>query len=133
MKCNRRSLVSVAWILLGIGLNAAVFAARLDDFWSGLGTAFVFIGILQLFRWGKYTRNAEYREKVDVAAKDERNRFLAAKAWSWAGYLFVLIGAIACIVLRILKQDLLSLAVSAAVCLVMFLYWICYFILRRKY
>ena len=133
MKSNRRSLVSVVWIVLGIGLNAAVFAARLDDFWSGLGTAFIFIGILQLFRWGKYTRNAEYREKVDVAAKDERNRFLAAKAWAWAGYLFVLIAAIACIVLRILKQDLLSLVVSAAVCLVMFLYWICYFILRRKY
>lgn len=133
MKCNRRSLISVVWILLGIGLNVSCYVAKLDDFWSGLGTAFVFIGILQLFRWGKYNRDADYRAKVDVEANDERNRYIAAKAWAWAGYLFVMIGAVTCIVLRIFGQNLLSLAASGAVCLVMVLYWVSYFILRRKY
>ena len=133
MSCNRRSFVSVVWIALGVGLNIACFVARLDEFWSGLGTAFMFIGVLQLFRWGKYNRDAEYRAKVDVEAKDERNRYIAAKAWAWAGYLFVVIGAISSTVMRIWGEHLLSLVASGAVCLVMVLYWISYFVLKQKY
>lgn len=133
MRIYRRSLVSIVWIILGVGLNVACYAAKLDEFWSGLGTAFVFVGILQLIRWGKFNKDAQYREKVDIEAKDERNRYIALKAWGWAGYLFVLIGAIACIALRILGQDILSLAASGAVCFVMVLYWAYYFILKRKY
>ena len=133
MKNNRRSLVSVMWIILGVGLIVACYLAKLDDFWSGLGTAFVVVGILQILRWRRYDRDEGYREKVDVETKDERNRFIAAKAWAWAGYLFVLLGAISGIVLRIAGQVLLSLAASGAVCLVLLLYWICYFVLKRKY
>lgn len=133
MKCNRRSLVSIVWIILGVGLIVACVVAKLDDFWSGLGTAFTFIGILQLLRWGKYNRDAQYREKMDIEAKDERNRYIAAKAWAWAGYLFVMICAIASILLRVIGQNLLSIAASGAVCLVLILYWVSYFILRRKY
>ncbi|MBE6976976.1 MAG: hypothetical protein E7439_07320 [Ruminococcaceae bacterium] len=133
MKNNRRALVSIVWILLGIGLIVAGFVTEIDEFWSGLGAGFVSVGVLQLLRWGKYASNEEYREKMDVEAKDERNRYLAAKAWGWAGYLFVIIGAVACIALRIAGQELLSLAASGAVCLIITLYWISYFILRRKY
>lgn len=133
MKRDRRSFVSIILIALGIGLNVACFVAKLDEFWCGLGTAFVFVGILQLFRWWKYSRDEEYREKVNVEAKDERNRYIAAKAWAWAGYLFVMICAISSIVLRMIGQDLLSLAASGAVCLVLVLYWVSYFILKRKY
>lgn len=133
MRFNRRSLVSIMWIVLGIGLNVACYAAKLDEFWSGLGTAFVVVGILQLIRWDKYNKDAQYREKVDIEAKDERNRYISLKAWGWAGYLFVFTGAIASVALRIIGQDILSLAASGAVCFVLILYWICYFVLKRKY
>jgi len=86
-----------------------------------------------LIRWNKYIHNAQYREKVDVESNDERNRYLAGKAWGWAGYLFVLICAIACIVFQILGEEILSLAASVGVCLIIVLYWVSYFILKRKY
>jgi len=126
-------MLSIVWIILGIGLWTAVYVTELDTFWSGLGTGFIFVGILQLIRWRRYNHNAEYREKMDVEAKDERNRFLAGKAWAWAGYIFVLICAAACIVLRIVGQELLSLAASGAMCLILVLYWVSYFILKRKF
>ena len=133
MKNNRRIVVSILWVLLGIGLIVATRIAELDAFWSGMGSAFVFVGALQIFRWVRYARNAEYREKMDTEIHDERNRFLTGKAWAWAGYLFVLIAALASIALRIAGQELLSLAASGALCLILVLYWVSYFILKRKY
>lgn len=133
MKFDRRILVSIVWVVLGIGLTVACAITQMDDFWSGMGTALIVVGVLQLLRWSKYARNAEYREKVDVEAKDERNRYLSEKAWAWAGYLFVFIGAAASIVLRIVGQALLSTLASGAVCVILVLYWISYLIVRKKY
>ncbi len=133
MKNKRRAFLSLIWVILGIGLNVAVYVGGIDAFWSGLGTAFIFVGILQLIRWLKYSKDEEYREKVDVQIKDERNRYIALKAWGWAGYMFVIICAVASIVLRFLEYDLLSLAASCGVGLVVTLYWISYLVLKRKY
>jgi len=133
MKTERRALVSIVWIVLGIGLMVACGVTEMDEYWSGMGAAFIFVGVLQLLRWGKYNHNEEYREKVNVEAKDERNRFIAAKAWAWAGYLVVIIAAVASIALRIAGQEMLSIAAGYAVCLIIVLYWVSYFILKKKY
>ena len=50
-----------------------------------------------------------------------------------AGYLFILLCGVACVALRVMGQELWSLAASYAVCLLMTLYWIAFFALRRKY
>ena len=47
--------------------------------------------------------------------------------------LFVLILSVAVIVLEICGQELLSLVIAGAVCLMLLLYCICYMILRKKY
>ncbi|MBQ7896674.1 MAG: hypothetical protein IJ364_09005 [Oscillospiraceae bacterium] len=130
----RKNWISMA-ILIGIGvlLNVLYFAGLADDFWSGLGTAFIFAAAVRLIRLLKYKKNSEYREKVDVEANDERNKYLAMKAWAWAGYLFVLIAAAAIIVFRIMGKEDLSLLTSMWMCLIVFLYWVCYMVLKRKY
>lgn len=133
MKTNRRALLSIVWIILGIGLVVASFLEAVDEFWSGMGSAFIFVGILQLIRFTRYSKNAEYREKVDTEVNDERNRYIAGKAWGWAGYLFVLISAVGCIIFRIFGKNELSLLASGALCLLLVLYWVSYFILKRKY
>ena len=133
MKNNRRIFLSIFWVLLGIGLCIAYFVTKLDEYWNSLGIAFIAVGIVQIMRWGRYMLNPEYREKMEVESKDERNRYLATKAWAWAGYLFVLICAIACIVLHILVQNTLSLVTSSGVCLLILLYWVSYLVLKRKY
>lgn len=133
MKFKRRALLSILWIVLGIGLNIACIVTEIDNFWGGLGSGFTAVGIFQLVRWVMYYRNEKYRETVDIENKDERNRYLSAKAWSWTGYLFVILCAVACIVLRILGLDTWSIAASGTVCLILVLYWVSYLILKRKY
>ncbi|UKI37413.1 MAG: hypothetical protein L6V93_04540 [Clostridiales bacterium] len=55
------------------------------------------------------------------------------KAWSWAGYGFVLISGIASIVLLIANQRVFASVTSGSICLVITLYWISYLYLKRKY
>ena len=90
-------------------------------------------GVLQLLRTHRFMKNSAYREAVEIAETDERNHFIRSKAWAWAGYLFILIAAVSSIILRILHQDLLSLAASYTICLMLILYWVSYLILRKKY
>ena len=70
---------------------------------------------------------------METAVTDERNQFIRMKAWSWAGYLFIMVSAIATIMFRILDHALFSQFCSYAVCLMLVLYWISYFVLKKKY
>jgi small GTP-binding protein len=95
--------------------------------------ALIVVGALQMIRIVRYNTSAKYKEETDTAVQDERNRFLSTKAWSWAGYLYVLIAAIASIVFKLIDQEILMFAASGSVCVILILYWISYFILRKKY
>lgn len=126
-------LVSIVYLIIGAILIGLGFAGVVDEFWNGMGSALLVIGVIQLIRRHRLDKNEAYREKVEIETNDERNKFIRNKAWAWAGYLFVMIMAVASIVLRILGQDLLSIATSGAVCLMLVLFWGSYFFLRRKY
>lgn len=126
-------LVSIVYILIGCVLIGLSFAGIVDEFWNGMGSALLVIGVIQLIRRYRLDKNEAYREKMEIETNDERNKFLRNKAWAWAGYLFVMIMAVASIILRIMGQDMLSLATSGSVCLMLVLFWISFYILRRKY
>lgn len=133
MKVDKRVIVSIIWVILGAVLIALAFAGIVDMFWNGMGSGLLVVGVIHLLRYYRLNKNEAYREKVEVEEKDERNLFIRNKAWAWSGYLFVLIAAVACIVLRIAGQEMLSMAAAFAVCLMIVLYWISYFTLRKKY
>ena len=99
MKNSKRLTASIVELLLGIGLIIASTCGWIDEYWSGMGTTLIFMAAIWLLRSIRYKTNADYREKVDVAGQDERNKFIALRAWAWAGYLFVFIGAVATIAL----------------------------------
>ena len=126
-------LVSIIYIMLGAVLIGLGFAGKVDEFWNGMGSALLVIGVIQLIRRYRLDKNEAYREKMEIENNDERNKFIRNKAWAWAGYLFVMIMAVASIVLRIFEQNLLSIATSGAVCLMLLLFWGSYFFLKRKY
>lgn len=133
MKLGIKTILYILYILVGITLIVLGFTGILDSFWSGMGSGLLVVSALQIIRLVRLYKNSDYREKVETEVSDERNRFLRNKAWAWAGYLFVLTAAVASIVLRILGQELLSSAAAWAVCLIILLYWISFWILRRKY
>lgn len=130
---KRRMILSVIWVVLGAVLLGCNLAGLLSDYWGGMGGGLIGVGILQCIRNIRYMVNSEYREKVDTTNSDERNRFLAGRAWAWAGYLFVMTAGLATIAFHIIGKPELATASGFGVCLIVLFYWISYTILQKKY
>ncbi len=130
---KKEIIFAIIWLLLGLALTVLSVLETLDEFWSGMGSALLVIGSLRLLRGYRLSKSDTYREKREVAETDERFHFIRTKAWSWAGFLFIIICALACIIFKLLGQDVLCMAASGAVCLMLVLYWISFFILKKKY
>lgn len=128
-----RLIASVLEVIIGITLLICSFLNLVDDFWSGFGVSFIIIGALFLFRNVRYYTNKEYQQEIDIQTDDERNKYLSLKAWSWAGYLFVIIAAVGTLVFKFVGREDLMMLCSGTVCLIVSLYWISYMILRKKY
>ena len=133
MKRDRKVVISMIWLVIGIPLMILGLMEVVDEFWNGMGFSLAIIGTLQLLRNHRFQKNELYREKVEIAENDERNHFIRGKAWAWSGYLFIIISGVLSIVFKVIGQDLLCLAACYAVCLIMVLYWISYMVLKRKY
>ena len=133
MKNSKRTVAYIVYIVLGVALLVLGMLDVVDSFWSGMGGALIAVGAIRAIQLLRYSKDESYREKWDVEVQDERNRFIRNKAWAWAGYLFVLIAAVCTLVFKLLGQDLLSMAASFAVSILVLLYWICYMILKKKY
>ena len=133
MNRKRRLYFSIFWIILGFGLNLGYFAGLLEEYWQSMGVAFLVVGALQLLRHLRYRTDEAYREKVDINEQDERNKFLANKAWAWAGYWYVLLAALGTVVFKIMGQEDLMMFCSFSVCAILLLYWLSYRHLQKKY
>ena len=133
MKIRKITILFIIYIIVGVTLLTLGLTGVVDQFWQGMGGGLLIIGTLRLIQSLRYSKDENYRESYNTELNDERNRFIRNKAWAWAGYMFVIIAAIATLVLQTLGERLLSLAVSTAVGLILILYWISYFILRKKY
>ena len=133
MKNSKRLIANIVEVVVGVILSACGYAGIVEEYWSGMGTALVIVGSLMLVRQIRYKTNTSYKEEVDVNVNDERNKYLRMKAWSWSGYLFVLIAAFTSIILKICGFDQYSLIASCGVCLMVVLYWGSYLILSKKY
>ena len=130
---NKLLILGIVYIIIGLILSLLSFLSIVDEWWQSFGVAILVVGVLDIFRHIRYINNREYREKVDLSNNDERIRFIAMKAWSWAGYMFVMIAALGVIGFQIAGLEIWSIACSFCVCLVIVLYWISYMILNKKY
>lgn len=129
---KRNLYINIFWIVLGAALIGANMAGLLEDIYCGFGGGLVGVGIVNLIRTLRYRSDPEYQEKIDIEINDERNRYIRMKAWSWAGYLFILIMAIVTIVCMVLSKMLYMQMASFMVCLMLILYWGSYMVLRGK-
>ncbi len=131
---RNKLMLSIFWIILGAVLVVLSFAEVLDSsFYAGMGGAFLAVGVMQVIRQLRYRKDPEYKEKIDIEAGDERNKYLRGLSWSWAGYISVLTGAIGTIVAKLMGQETVMMVLSSCVCFIMCVYWISYLILKRKY
>ena len=135
---NRYLPLAVLYIVLGIALFVScqivdLGNSTLAQILPGMGGALFGVGIVRLVMGIKLEKDAEYRENYEIRINDERNRYLRMKAWSWAGYVFVLIAAVATIVFAVPDRKELMMLASGGLCIMLVLYWVSYMIVRRKY
>ena len=131
---NKRLALSIFWMVLGIVLIILTVTGVLDQsIYAGMGGALTTVGFLQMMRNLRYRKDEDYREKIDTEFGDERNSFLRMKSWSWAGYITVLVEAIGAVIAMIRGQETIQMVLSFSVALIVFVYWLMYMILSRKY
>ena len=131
---NKRLFLSIFWVVLGAVLLILAETGVLDSpRYSGMGVAFIIVGALQIARHIRYRRDPAYRETIDTAFSDERNRFLRMKSWSWAGYIAVIAEGIGAVVAAVRGQETVQMVLSYSVCLLVGAYYISYLVLSRKY
>ncbi len=133
MKFEKRMYINIFWVVIGLVLIVCGIFDIVDSFWSGMGGALIAVGAIRLIQYFKYSRNPEYREKMEIERNDERNKFIGGRAWAWAGYGFVMLNAVGTIAFKIAGNDLISQYCAYSVCLVLVLYWIAFLFLRKKY
>ena len=133
MKIEKRFYLNIVYVVIGAALLACGIFEIVDSFWSGMGGALIGVGAIRIYQYIKLRKNPEYREKMDIESKDERNKFISLNAWAWSGYIFVILNAIGTIAFKVAGNDLLSQYCSYTVCIVIVLYWVCYLFLRKKY
>ena len=130
---QKRWIASVVEIVLGLVLTVCGVLNIVDTYWSGMGGGLLGVGLIWLVRYIRYYNNESYKSKVDVEVNDERNKFIALRAWAWAGFWYVMAGAVGSIVLEMLGKRELATMAGGSVCLLMVLHWGCRIYLRRKY
>ena len=130
---KKRLALLVVEILAGIILLSLGIAGKLDEFWSGMGGALIAVGAMNLIRNIRYQKSEEYRENVNTERNDERNQFLHMKAWQLTAGWFIMIAAVGTFVFKFMGREDLMMLCSGGVGLMIALYWICFFVLKKKY
>lgn len=132
-KSIRGIIIYIIYMLIGLSLLCLGTLEKLDSFWSGMGSAILVVGVVRIIQIMRYKTSDTYRENIDIAASDERIRFITAKSKSIAFYISVIAEAVSVIVLYIIDMQELSQIMGIIVCVQLLLYYVTYLILRTRY
>ena len=133
-KLKQRFRIAVAYIVLGLGLVILDAVNHYENYFiSSFGFALVLMGVLRLIAHRKITKDDASVRKQELSETDERTLMISEKAKSWVFSLSILISGILVIILNLLGYREAALPFSWFVCGMITLYWICWFIIRKKY
>ena len=132
-KLKVRTWVALTYIILGIAAMAAAIIAKTDnDFVSALGFALIIMGVARLRNHRRITKSEETIKHQEIAETDERNLLIIRNARSTAFIIYLLLTAVAVIVLSLLKFKEAASFISLSMFSLVVIYWICYFVYRKK-
>ncbi len=134
MSLNKKLLFYIAFALIGLGILAQSLLKNPDDqFWNIIGVVFFLTSLINIYRIFKYKTNEEYAQKITIQNNDERNKFLADKAKSAAFYIYIEISGIGVLIFRMFGYYEISQMFAYSICILVFLYWLSYSIIKRIY
>ena len=134
-RIKQRIILNVFFIVLGIGfiVSDGIFHMSASNILQTFGCAYIVCGAVQLWRNLKFIRDPELMRKLEIAEKDERNLMLLDKARSFAFAIYVTAASVAVMVLYIMDLSFAAYIIAGSICFMVFSFWLCYHILKRKY
>ncbi len=133
-KLKTRLYLAISYIILGAVMIAAGIITKTDNqFVSSFGLALVVMGIVRLKQYFRITKNEERIRKQEIAETDERNISIVHRARSITFSIYVLLACLVVIVLSFMQLHQAAMWISFSVFVLIAIYWITYFIVRRKY
>ncbi len=132
-KIKFRICLNAAYILIGAAIMIVSRIGIMNDSMSAFGLVFAVCGLTQLIRNVRIISSPHAMSEREVREKDERNIMLVEKARSYTFGIFTLCAGIAIIILYAMEQMFAGQIIAYALCANLFIYIICYAILKRQY
>ena len=127
-----RLWTNIIYIVLGVAMIAVGLITKTDnEFVSSFGLTLTVVGLALIKK--NIITSEEKLKRREIAENDERNIAIVHKARSWAFSFYVIFGCLAVIVLSLLSLQDIASWIGVGVFSLIAIYWICYFIVRKKY
>lgn len=136
MKTNTRTVYFTVLIVLGVAL---VLLANFTHHWDvvPLGTALFAVGLCRIVRQHRIQSSPERAQQYNIAVKDERNRYLAARAIQWTFWISTYAACFTGLILFYFVSNPVWKSVGTALCMLVcaqcLLYVVLYYVFQRKY
>ena len=132
-KLKSRLYVAIIYIALGIMMIVGAFATKMDNYFiSSFGFAMVVMGMVRIRNYRMITKNEDTIRKQQIVETDERNISIIHKAKSAAFSIYILLLATTVIILSLFNIHEAAKRIAYSVCLLVAIYWICYWIYQKK-
>lgn len=133
-KLKKRLYYAIGYVIIGAALILLqVTGSVSSEMSSCFGAAFTVCGIVRIMQYIRLVSDKDRMEQREIAEKDERNIMLWEKARSWAFGIYIILAGTAIMVLYAIHMEFAAQIIAYALCALVFIYWICYMIVRRKY
>ena len=133
-KLKLRLNTGIAYCVIGVILIVAdIFMDFENYFISTFSITLLLLGILRIVQNKRITKSEKAMHKCEVAETDERNKMIAERAKSWSFSCSILLAGIIVIVLSFLGYHDQAQPFGWFVCVMITLYWVFWFVARRKY
>ncbi|MGN0149795.1 MAG: hypothetical protein ACI4C7_06050 [Clostridia bacterium] len=131
-KLKVRLYTAILYAVIGIALIIInIFTP--NEMLSSFGAVMLVIGIVRIVQYMRITKDEDSIHSREVAETDERNVMIWTRARSMAFSVYIMISAMAVIVLYLFKQDYIAQVVGIMLAGFVVIYWICYFFISKKY
>ena len=132
-KLKTRLWVAIIYVALGIIMTVGGTVTKTDNsFISSFGLILAVMGVVRMRNYLIITKNEERIKKQEIMETDERNVSIVNKARSITFTAYVLLSGVAVIVLSLLNMREIAVWISYSIFLLIIIYWISYFIIRKK-
>ncbi len=129
---NYRIFYQVALCVVGVILTILGYGAFVNNIWGSVGVALIVCSGLRIFRHIRMSKDPEYKEKVIVAQKDERNIKIAEKSAAVAFRLSLFLLCLVELLLFAFELIEIGTALGLLVCVMLIIYWVLYMINNKN-